>query len=67
MEIIATDRLKAEDVRERIERLLPEQFSLQVEGYKITTRISSPPTVNGGKSALTPTRAMSRCGSSIWL
>src|SRR5689334_2365376 len=37
MEIIAKDRLKAEDVRELTERLLREQLSLQVEGYKITT------------------------------
>lgn len=37
MEIIAKDRLNAEDVRELTERLLREQFSLQVEGYKITT------------------------------
>lgn len=37
MEIIAKDRLKAEDVRELTERLLREQLSLAVEGYKITT------------------------------
>jgi len=37
MEIIAKDRLNAEDVRELTERLLREQLSLQVEGYKITT------------------------------
>ena len=37
MEIMAKDRLKAEDVRELTERLLREQLSLQVEGYKITT------------------------------
>ena len=37
MEIIAEDRLNAEDVRELTERLLHEQLSLQVEGYKITT------------------------------
>jgi len=37
MEIIAKDRLNAEDVRELTERLLREQLSFQVEGYKITT------------------------------
>jgi putative transposase len=37
MEIIAKDRLNAEDVRELTERLLQEQLSVQVEGYKITT------------------------------
>ncbi len=37
MESIAKDRLNAEDVRELTERLLREQLSLQVEGYKITT------------------------------
>jgi hypothetical protein len=37
MEIIAKDRLNAEDVRDLTERLLREQLSLQVEGYKITT------------------------------
>ena len=37
MEIIPKDRLNAEDVRELTERLLREQLSLQVEGYKITT------------------------------
>jgi hypothetical protein len=37
MEIIANDRLNAEDVRELTERLLREQLSLEVEGYKITT------------------------------
>ena len=37
MEIIAKDRLNAEDVRELTERLLREQLSLEVEGYKITT------------------------------
>jgi putative transposase len=37
MEIIAKDRLNAEDVREVTERLLREQLSLAVDGYKITT------------------------------
>jgi putative transposase len=37
MKIIAKDRLKAEDVRELTERLLREQLSLMVVGYKITT------------------------------
>jgi putative transposase len=37
MKIIPKDRLEAEDVRELTERLLREQLSLQVEGYKITT------------------------------
>ena len=37
MEIIAKDRLNTEDVRERTERLLREQLSLSVDGYKITT------------------------------
>jgi putative transposase len=37
MEIIAKDRLNAEDVRELTERLLREQLSLAVDGYKITT------------------------------
>jgi hypothetical protein len=37
MEIITKDRLNAEDVRELTERLLREQLSFQVEGYKITT------------------------------
>lgn len=37
MEIIPKDRLNAEDVRELTERLLREQLSFQVEGYKITT------------------------------
>ncbi len=37
MEIIPKDRLNAEDVRQLTERLLREQLSLQVEGYKITT------------------------------
>jgi putative transposase len=37
MKIIAKDRLKAEDVRELTERLLREQLSLTVDGYKITT------------------------------
>lgn len=37
MEIIAKDRLNAENVREVTERLLREQLSFQVEGYKITT------------------------------
>ncbi len=37
MKITAKDRLKAEDVRELTERLLREQLSLTVDGYKITT------------------------------
>jgi type VI protein secretion system component VasA len=37
MEIIPKDRLNAEDVRELTERLLREQLSLQLEGYKVTT------------------------------
>ncbi len=37
MKIIAKDRLNAEDVRELTERLLREQLSLAVDGYKITT------------------------------
>ncbi len=37
MKIIAKDQLKAEDVRELTERLLREQLSLAVDGYKITT------------------------------
>src|SRR5260370_10705321 len=37
MEIIPKDRVNAEDVRALTERLLREQLSLQVEGYKITT------------------------------
>ena len=37
MEIITRDRLNAEDVRELTERLLREQLSLAVDGYKITT------------------------------
>lgn len=37
MEIITKDQLNAEDVRELTERLLREQLSLRIEGYKITT------------------------------
>lgn len=37
MKIIPKDRLNAEDVREVTERLLREQLSLEVAGYKITT------------------------------
>jgi len=37
MEIIPKDKLSAEDVRDLTERLLREQLSLQVEGYKVTT------------------------------
>src|SRR5215510_11467797 len=37
MEIMAKDRLNAEDVRELTERLLREKLSLAVDGYKITT------------------------------
>jgi hypothetical protein len=37
MGIIAKDRLNAEDVRDLTERLLREQLSLAVDGYKITT------------------------------
>src|SRR5215813_9721941 len=37
MEIIAKDRLNAEDVRDLTVRLLREQLSLAVNGYKITT------------------------------
>jgi putative transposase len=37
MEIIAKDRLNADDVRELTERLLREQLSVAVDGYKITT------------------------------
>lgn len=37
MEIIAKDRLNAEDVQALTERLLREQLSLAVDGYKITT------------------------------
>ena len=37
MEIIAKNRLNAEDVRKLTERLLREQLSLPIEGYKITT------------------------------
>lgn len=37
MEIIAKDQLNAEDVRELTERLLREQLSVAVDGYKITT------------------------------
>jgi putative transposase len=37
MEIITKDQLNAEDVREMTERLLREQLSLRIEGYKITT------------------------------
>jgi putative transposase len=37
MTIIPRDRLNAEDVRELTERLLREQLSLPIEGYKTTT------------------------------
>jgi len=37
MKIIPKDQLDAEDIRDLTERLLRENLSLQVEGYKITT------------------------------
>ncbi len=40
MEIITKDRLNAEDVRDLTERLLREQLSLVVDGYKITTSMA---------------------------
>jgi hypothetical protein len=40
MEMIAKDRLKAEDVRDMCERLLREQLSMETEGYKINTSMA---------------------------
>ena len=40
MEIIAKDRLEAEDVRDLCERLLGEHLTLETEGYKISTRMA---------------------------
>jgi putative transposase len=40
MEMIAKDRLNAEDVRAMCERLLREQMSLETEGYKISTSMA---------------------------
>jgi putative transposase len=40
MEMIAKDRLNAEDVREMSERLLREHLSLETEGYKISTSMA---------------------------
>ena len=39
MGMILKNRLNAEDVREVAEKLLSEQLSLEVEGYKVTTRM----------------------------
>ena len=40
MEMIAKDRLEAEDVREMCERLLQEHLSMAIEGYKISTSMA---------------------------
>jgi len=40
MEIIAKDRLEAEDVRDMCERLLGTPLSLETEGYKISTKMA---------------------------
>ena len=40
MEIIAKDRLEAEDVRAMCERLLGKHLSLETEGYKISTSMA---------------------------
>lgn len=39
MEMIAKERLNAEDVREVSDLLLREQLSIETEGYRITTSI----------------------------
>ena len=40
MEMIAKERLNAEDVRAMCERLLREHLSLETEGYKINTSMA---------------------------
>ena|SRR5258708_3955562 len=40
MEMIAKDRLNAEDMREMSERLLREHLSLETEGYKMSTSMA---------------------------